>query len=164
MKNKRKVNPYVELEDKACELLADKNAALKVDYSLGQWDSWAMDQENGRLLFTLDEVPQVSCRIQFIGSYSTKSNTWMWGWYNKSIPEHLKVDAAKVLKYGEEHQFEILMRYGGPCDEEQAWRFAAVALYINGGEGVYGAQFPGGRSLLLLKELQWVNGERNSEE
>ena len=70
---------------------------------------WQVDFENGKIAFGDDKYP-----VQVIGTESTSSNTWMWGWNNinnlsddvteltnemKTIGEKWKLDALRTSHF-----------------------------------------------------------------
>lgn len=66
--------------------------------------NWNVDFSKGTISFGNDSYP-----VQFIGSESTSSNTWLWGWANKSqLPENVLVEAKRLKQLGESYGLEVL--------------------------------------------------------
>lgn len=58
---------------------------------------WHVDFSEGTISFGEDKFP-----VQFIGSESSRSGTWMWGWNNvNNFPESLILLPNEMLKLGE---------------------------------------------------------------
>ena len=67
-------------------------------------EEWNVDLERGVILFDTREYP-----IQFIGSESKSSGTWLWGWENiNQFPDSLIRLAGDTRKCGEAWQLEAL--------------------------------------------------------
>lgn len=65
---------------------------------------WNVDFSKGIISFGSDTYP-----IQLIGSESSSSNTWLWGWANKSqLPESVLVEAKRLKQLGEAYGLEAL--------------------------------------------------------
>lgn len=66
--------------------------------------NWNVDFLKSTISFGNDSYP-----LQFIGSESSSSNTWLWGWANKSqLPENVLIEANRLKKLGEECGLEAL--------------------------------------------------------
>ncbi len=67
--------------------------------------NWNVDFSKGIISFGNDEYP-----VQFIGSESASSNTWLWGWENiNGFDEKLIRVANETKNKGEEWQLEPLL-------------------------------------------------------
>ena len=63
---------------------------------------WNIDFEKGRIRFGEDEYP-----VQFLGSESSSSNTWLWGWENvNGFDESILKMAGNVKQIGEQWNLE----------------------------------------------------------
>ena len=66
--------------------------------------NWNVDFSQGYIAFGEDKYP-----VQFIGSESSSSNTWMWGWNNiNHFPEKLIALSDEALKNGKEWNLDPL--------------------------------------------------------
>lgn len=66
--------------------------------------NWNVDFGQGYIAFGEDKYP-----VQFLGSESNSSNSWMWGWNNiNNFPPQLIELANKTLKKGEEWKLDPL--------------------------------------------------------
>jgi len=65
---------------------------------------WNVDFTKEIISFGSDTYP-----IQFIGSESSSSNTWLWGWANKSqLSESVLIEAKRINQLGEAYGLEAL--------------------------------------------------------
>jgi hypothetical protein len=65
-------------------------------------------EETRQLIFSENGVAKVAADIQFVGSISTESDTWLWAWANDSVDPQLSTSNGMVRDYGEEHGFNHL--------------------------------------------------------
>jgi hypothetical protein len=93
-----------------------------------------------------------------IGSWSSVSNTWLWGWGNDDWEAHLTAPFVAVKRYGERHGIEALWRMGGSASESDAFGYAATALdLLPGIEGIYRAPTQGVSLFLAVRNTQRVS-------
>jgi len=59
--------------------------------------NWQADFQKGIIAFGTSIFP-----VQFIGSESNISHTWLWSWANSNISDGVKKDALVLKKFGEE--------------------------------------------------------------
>lgn len=100
-------------------------------------ERWDLNQESGKLVFSLKDGMKAVCPAQIIGTYNSKDQTWLWAWANPSIEEKLTVDALKLKKYGEEHHIDRLTTRKWVGTEEDAWAMVALAVKLCGEQGAY---------------------------
>jgi hypothetical protein len=100
-----------------------------------------------------DGVPAVIARVEFAGSISSKSRTWLWSWANPSVLESVKTRIAAVYEFGEQKDFPHLTVPKWPDQEADGWDMAAVSAHILGACGVYRTPDDTGFTFLLLTEV-----------
>jgi len=76
--------------------LSEKQASIMSEYKIGEHERFDWDQENGTLVFSNGDKPAVIAKVQFVGSISTKSDTWLWSWANSTILDNVKDEMHKV--------------------------------------------------------------------
>ncbi len=74
--------------------------------------------------------PSVRASVIPAGSWSRKSQSWLWSWDNASIPPDVSAPARAVKAFGERNAIGPLTGAFSPCSEELAWAVAALALKI----------------------------------
>src|SRR5262245_16574744 len=73
------VSDFETLMEQCMAELQAKTTAHQEAWGLGSFDQWAMDQDTGLITFTSDEIIAIA-PAQIIGTFSTKTETWLWGW------------------------------------------------------------------------------------
>jgi hypothetical protein len=115
--------------ERATSNLREKNRLCWSEWRLDDRSRFDWSQEAGTIVFSGPEG-QVTADIQFIGSWSADTNTWMWAWHNESIAHHLKTSVLDVKRYGEIHDLPELKEaiLDGPI--EAAWDMTSLSCYI----------------------------------
>src|SRR5262245_25889921 len=103
----RNDDDFESLVERSMEELRIKTQAHVESWGLGSADRWDMDQQEGLLEFTTKKLI-ATAPAQIIGTYSTQTGTWLWGWDHPSVQPPLQEHAKRVRKYGEKHGNEFL--------------------------------------------------------
>ena len=123
---------------------AEEEAALKGEVFrsvLGDEPSqFEVDLESGVITFT-GATKVISAPIQVVGTYNTLDGTFLWGWDHPSVPKPLGADARLAREFGRRQNLPLFTTRKVKCTEDQAWLFAAVALYLSGAQGTYRGPF-----------------------
>ena len=116
-------------------------------WQFGREERWDFDQNSGELIFTFpDKIAKAPAQI--IGSFDSKTSTWLWAWANKSIAGALKRDALRVLEFGTERGIVRLTTAKREADEMESWRMTALANRICSSNGAY--RGPVGATLVFM--------------
>lgn len=139
--------------DECLAELEEKNTELMDNYSLAEYERWDFDQETAELVFSNQGKKGLIARVYYIGSYSPRSETWMWGWGNDSVMPYLTAPIARVREFGHEQNIEELVDRFWSATEDAGWAMSAAALRIVGGLGVYRGKDQYGESYLLIHDI-----------
>lgn len=127
-------------EDTVCnchEELRAKQDALEAQFHLGTHKRYDYDQEQATLVFSNDGVPAVVANVEFIGSVSTKSNSWLWAWANFNFLHPVRTRMVAVRDFGEDKGFPRLTAPRWTAEEVDGWEMASIAVHVLGALGVY---------------------------
>lgn len=127
------IRPLVE---RAMAELQAKQAAIDAVAKISQ-ASWSVDQDVGTIEFRRKDGILVTAPVQIIGTFDTKTGTWLWAWDNPSINESLCRDASAVREYGQEHKIDALTTRKSPCQESDCWELTALACKICDAQAAY---------------------------
>lgn len=140
----------------ACHFLTERQDELMRDYKLKEHQRFEWDQATGVLTFSNNGVPAVRAKIQFVGSVSTLSNTWLWSWANPSVGALVKDKMTWVKVYGEERNFAALTEDQWLGDEIDGWEMTCVAALVLNAKGAYRTESEAGYTYMLITDIQWV--------
>ncbi len=129
---------------------------LESQYALGRYQRYDWNQETGQLIFSREGRVEVVADIQFVGSLSTRSNTWLWSWANESITEPVKHRVRQVRTYGEEYRYLKLASACWSADEADGWEMTAIAADRLKAKGAYRSPDKRGASFLVMTEVRWA--------
>lgn len=144
------------LIEKSYEQLRAQQDILEEVFDLSKHERWDFDQDTGELIFSNNGKATVVAKFQFVGSFSTESETWLWSWGNSSIEEELYEELRVVYEYGESKGFDKLTEEKWPAEEVDGWEMAAVTNHLIGGKGVYRPPFGKGYSFMVITSIKRV--------
>jgi len=99
---------------------------------------------------------RVAANIQFVGSVSSVSDTWLWAWANQSYLEPVRAGVRRVRAYGEDHRFLRLASARWKADEADGWEMTAVTALLLHGQGAYRSPSDRGATFMVLNDIRWV--------
>lgn len=138
------------------EYLKQKIAQCQSEFNLGAHERFDWHQETGELIWSDAGVPRVVAKVQFVGSVSKKSNTWLWSWANPSILDGVKGDLLAVKAFGVKHQIEKLTTAKWPAEEVDGWEMTSIAAKLCGAKGAYRAPDANGFTFLIFTDISWA--------
>lgn len=131
------------------EALRRKNTALEEDHGLGRFARWDHDSHTALLTFSNpDSDLVVEAATTSIGSYSLKTNTWLWAWANQSLPESEREKSSALAQLYERTGMRVFGDAHIDCDEYLAWELAAASVEQLDSLGCYRA--PSGHLWIFL--------------
>ena len=129
--------------------LMELNSACEGEFRIGHWERWDYDADAGTIIFSETGIQKVIAEVQLVGTTSAKSNTWLWGWANSSVPRARTVQIERVRAFGEAESLPMLTEPSWPDDEYHGWEMTAIAAKLIHGKGGYR-----GVSVILCKRPQ----------
>jgi hypothetical protein len=148
---------YAEFLTDAHAYLTARQAALDSAYHLGSYQRYDWDQGTEQIVFSDSGVAKVVADIQFVGSTSTLSGTWLWAWDNPTVDARLRRDVLRVRDYGRRHGIRKLTRAKWPADEVDGWEMTSISAKLLQAEGAYRSPGENGASFLLLRNVRWAS-------
>ncbi|WP_432458951.1 MULTISPECIES: DUF6882 domain-containing protein [unclassified Agarivorans] len=136
--------------------LSEKQDAIMAEYKIGEHERFDWDQENGTLVFSNDDKPVVIAKVQFVGSVSTKSDTWLWSWANQTILDNVKDQMYKVKEFGVSKNYEALINEKWSADEVDGWEMTSITSYILNAKGAYRTTDNTGFTYMVITDIHWV--------
>ena len=146
-------NAYNQLLRDCMQEVENKNSELADHYGLGSFERWDINQEIGTLIFSDGGDVKLTCKVVILGSFSESSQSWMWGWANPSLLDHLTVETAKIKKYGEINSIPDLIEPKTEATESEAWALSSYACRILDGRGLYKGPTGNGCVIMMITEL-----------
>ena len=148
---------FSKLANDAVAYLQHRQDQLYSRYNLGGYQRYDWNQETGQFIFSDNGQARVVADIQFVGSVSSRSNTWLWSWANKSIFESVKQRVREVRAYGDDHRYLKLACACWPAEEADGWEMAAITAYLTGAAGAYRSPGDQGFSFLVMTDVVWAH-------
>ncbi|WP_432472929.1 DUF6882 domain-containing protein [Amphritea sp. HPY] len=137
--------------------LSKKQESLMQEYNLSDHKRFNWDQESGSLIFSSDGDPTVIAQVQFVGSVSTQSDTWLWSWANTTVLDNVKNQMHRVREYGDAHGYSALTADQWSADEIDGWEMTSVTARILKARGAYRTRTDNGFTYMVITEIRWAN-------
>ncbi len=125
-------------------------------FGLGSHERYIWDQNTGLIAFSDGGVVKVEAPVQFVGSISSKTGTWLWAWADESVRERVRRQLEAVRTFGEENGFGKLVEPEWPADETDGWQMTAVTAYILRAAGAYRTRDDAGVLFMVLTGIERV--------
>jgi len=107
-------------------------------------------------VFSHKGTPVVIADVQFVGGFSTHSNTWMWSWANVSFLEPVKSKIREVRAYGDQHRLiKLASAYWG-ATEQDGWDMTAISAFLLGAKGGYRSPHEHGFTFMIMTDVRWA--------
>jgi len=149
-------NQYADFVRDAYQYLNAAQDAAKQDFAIGTYQRYDWDQSKGTLVFSNQGVPKVVVDVQFVGSFSKQTNTWLWSWDNATLLPSVKDKILEVRKFGERHGLSELTTAKWKATEEDGWAMTAVAAKILQAKGAYRSPDGNGCTFLIFTDIRWA--------
>jgi hypothetical protein len=116
----------------------EKIEKLQTEFGIGSYERYKIDLQSSEIRFFDGEgTEKVLANLQFAGSWSPNSESWLWAWDNESVPPIAWEKMMKVQEFGKKNHLETVESSFEPCDEGEAWSMASIAAQILDAQCVY---------------------------
>lgn len=150
---------YPNWRHDAVHQLQEKNARLKSEFRLGDWQRYDYDVDAGTLVFSDQNTPKVVAAIQIVGTTSAKAANWLWAWANAHWPAERVCDAELVRAFGKKHGIcELTHEYLDDKEDLNAlgWELTSVMVRVTDALGAYRPPDKDGALYLTYKSIAWA--------
>jgi hypothetical protein len=148
---------FVALVTRAHEYLSAQQDVLREEFRLANWQRWHWDQDTGLLVFSDgDGVPHLIAEVQFVGSISTVSGTWLWAWANSTVDAALIRGVAQVRAFGEREDIAQLTTDKWEATEVDGWEMTSIAAYLLQARGGYRTPSDTGFTYMVMSSIRWA--------
>jgi hypothetical protein len=145
-----------QLLDSSIPYLQARQNELELHYRINSYPRYDWYQENAELVFSDKGKPVVVADVQFVGSISTRSGTWMWSWANASLLESAKSRIRQVRAYGEGHSILQLACACWEGDEADGWEMTAISAFLLKAKGAYRSPDENGSTFMVMTDIRWA--------
>jgi hypothetical protein len=147
---------FRDLVTRAHDYLTGRQEELRQRFSLHSWPRWDWNQDSGQLVFSADGVPKVIADIQFVGSVSSSTGTWLWSWANPWFDERWTKDVRDVRLFGEAHGVWQLTTAKWEADEVDGWEMTSITAYVLQAKGAYRTPGEAGLTYMVMSDVRWA--------
>jgi len=137
--------------------LTKRQDILTKKYKLGEHKRFDWDQKTGSLVFSNDGIPAVVAKIQFVGSISTVSNTWLWSRENPTVLGNVKDKMNIVKRYGKKEGFDALTTKKWKANEVDGWEMTSITAKLLKAKGAYRTSSKNGFIYMVITDIHFAN-------
>lgn len=137
----------------ACNWLTNRNVFLAREHSVGLEETYAFDQDQGKIELTFGDGRKIVANGQLLGSFDPRGHTFVWAWANPSIRPALLEDAHRARAEGRRIGDAALTTPIQTADFEQLTALLALVSQIAGADGLYRCTTNGSTSLFMTLRL-----------
>ena len=142
---------YRGLVSAAVDYLEQRQQSFTREFRIDEYERWDWYQDTGKLVFSDGGRPRVEADIDFVGSVSTKTHSWMWAWANPSLAENIKRRSREMRALGEQNWYHDLASATWPADESDGWEMTALMAQTLGSIGAYRTPGEHGFTFMVLQ-------------
>jgi hypothetical protein len=129
---------FEKYANKAYQKLSKSQDNFRAEYHIDNYENWFYNQSCETLrLYSKDK--EIYFKYIPVGTFSRKTNTWMWAWAKRDSVEPRKFRTLKVKKFGEKKKYDNLINAHFDGDKYTGWELTSIAFDIIGGVGTYRA-------------------------
>jgi hypothetical protein len=139
------------------DFIAPRHKEFLSAYKIDDHERWDWDQKTAKLIFSHNGEPQVEADIQFSGTYSTKTDTWMWAWANQSLEESIKASSRDIRAMGQELGLKQLASGKYAATAADGWEMTYILAKHLNAIGLYRTPGDHGFSYMVVTRAKWVN-------
>ncbi|MBX3611581.1 MAG: hypothetical protein KF871_16930 [Hydrogenophaga sp.] len=128
-----------ELIDVSDAALREAQRVLIEEHQAGRYERFDITGRNSEIVLSTGGEPGLVGKVVYVGSFSLRSNTWLWGWADKGVPQHLSQPLSIVREVGQSQGFKQLTTRRWQGDTGDAQNMVAIAHWLLDGKGMYRA-------------------------
>ena len=121
---------------------------------------WELNLLDGKISFNKDIVYP----IQLYGTFSNKSNSWLWIWdnYIEKYPEAIVKHVKEINNYGIENHIDVFTNPYFPTTKDYVKKMAMIIVGLTNSSFYYLGEFGPGAVLVSINDSAFTNEIMNS--
>lgn len=123
--------------DMCYDKLESKQQKFISDYNIDNFNEYWYDQDQCILQFKNNGQVLLEFSVVFIGSWSGKSNSWMWSWANENMTDYARSKSSCLKDLQKITGSDVFINPLFECNQEMAHELAAFSIEYLDAEGMY---------------------------
>jgi len=146
---------FAELAHECCERSKERQALATERWGFTKKKRWDYDDDRSVISFSdSPEGPRLVADVTIVGSFSTRTNTWMWAWGNDQYEAEKRALMRPLQSFGEVRGIEKLATAQWSADEVDGWEVTQIAAELLGADAVYRAPMEHLLMFFLLRNFR----------
>ena len=153
---------YTEFENlvlQATAYLRASNDKANRHFGIGSYARYEYDLFQNEIWWSDPLGPKVRARLTIVGSFSKKTDTWLWAWANPHFNDVEIGEIEKVREFGESEDITKLTESKWPADEIDGWEMTSISARLLEAQGAYCSPSDTGELFLLYDGLEFIPEE-----
>lgn len=117
--------------------LESKQDYLEEQFGFSAFEDYQYDFDKEEMYFINGGKIKETATIVPIGSFNSKTGTWVWAWANDAFPEALRKKSKQFKELEKITGSNLFSHISAEIDETMSWEIAGMALNLLNGDGVY---------------------------
>ncbi len=153
---------YIDLEnliEQSEQYLSSCTEKARRQFGVGGYARFEYDLFRNEIWWSDCSGPKVRGKLTIVGSFSNKSETWLWAWDNPHFREVELGPIDKVRDFGDRERITKLTEPKWVCDEAAAWQMTSISARLLEAQGAYRATSGANALFLLFDHLEFIPDE-----
>ena len=143
---------YIKYASQEYDKMSKAQEIFIKKYEVNLYENWFYDQESELIRLHNMDGSEIYFKYIPVGTYSLRSNTWMWSWHNEDSIEQHKNETIKTKELGKKYSFKYLTDGLIECEQEECWNLTAISKNLIEGIGVYCTKSDELLKFIIIKE------------
>jgi hypothetical protein len=150
---------FGKLIEQSTEYLRACNEKASRQFGIGDYARYEYDLFQNEIWWSDTSGPKVRGRLTIVGSFSSKSETWLWAWANPHFKDVEIGPINKVREFGEHEEITKLTESKWDADEVDGWEMTSISGRLLEAQGAYRSPSESGELFMLYDHLEFIPEE-----
>jgi hypothetical protein len=132
------------------------NDRANLSFGIGEYARYEYDLFRNEIWWSDSEGAKVRGKVTVVGSWSSKSDTWLWAWANPHFNDVEIGPIDQVRSFGEQEEIPKLTEQKWEAEEVDGWEMTSVSARLLESQGAYRSPDSSGSLFLLYDHLELI--------
>ena len=147
---------FEKLIEQSAEYLRACNERASRQFGIGDYARYEYDLFQNEIWWSDTSGPKVRGKLTIVGSFSSKSETWLWAWANPHFKDVEIGPIDRVREFGEREELAKLTESKWDADEVDGWEMTSISGRLLEAQGAYRSLSESGGLFMLYDHLEFI--------